>query len=256
MLFLGLAALMLFPLQYYVLPAAALALAGAAGKGLVLGQLLGALFLGNLVSVAARSRLPNFKIPGVGTVHTPGLLEGAVVALAIGWSLAALVPGSLAVAVAVGTVVLGLLKLAARIADGGWIRLMGAGFLTTALPYFAWAGGASAAAVSVLLPVSLLVAGMFYGPAFMALNTYFQRWVHKDHMGPAIGAQGSFFNGAISLGYGLVAAAAGLLAQPLPGLLGVLCVFFAAAGVLFWTAPRWLPGLPGELVRRPEPPKA
>lgn len=255
MLYLALAALFLFPLQYFVLPAAALAIAGAAGKGLVLGQLLGALFLGNLISVAARSRLPNFKIPGVGTVNTPGLIEGLVVALAVGWSLAMLAPGSLPVAAAVAIATLGLLKLAARISDSGWIRLMGLGFLATALPFLAWTLFGAGPAVSVLLPASLLVAGMFYGPAFVALNTYFQRWVHKDKMGPAIGAQGSFFNGAISMGYGLVATAATLLAQPLPGLLGVLLPFFALGGLVFWLAPRWLPGLPRELTRSPEPPK-
>ncbi|TPW20715.1 MAG: hypothetical protein FD126_1406, partial [Elusimicrobia bacterium] len=255
MLYLALAALFLFPLQYFVLPAAALAIAGAAGKGLVLGQLLGALFLGNLISVAARSHLPNFKIPGVGTVNTPGLLEGLVVALAVGWSLAMLAPGSLPVALAVSIATLGLLKLAGRISDSGWIRLMGLGFLATALPFLAWTFLGAGTAVSVLLPASLLVAGMFYGPAFVALNTYFQRWVHKDKMGPAIGAQGSFFNGAISMGYGLVATAATLLAQPLPGLLGVLLPFFALGGLVFWLAPRWLPGLPRELLRSPDAPK-
>jgi hypothetical protein len=256
MLYLSLAALFLFPLQYFVLPAAATALAGAAGaagKGLILGRLLGALFLGNLVSVAARAKLPSFWVRGL-LVKGERLVQGAVVALAAGWSLAALAPGSLVVAGVVAAAAAGLMALAARLTDTGWIKLMGPGFAAVALPYLVWTAGLFPGfGPAAALTVSLLAAGMVYGPAFVALNTTFQRWVSPDKMGPSIGAQSSFFNGALSLGYGLIALAASF--APLPGLLGWMTVAYAALGVLFWLAPRFLPGLPSTMFHRPGPPK-
>lgn len=252
MLYLALAALFMFPLQYFVLPATAAAIAGAAGKGLLLGQLMGALFLGNLVSVAARAKLPDITLPGGRRMKATTLVRGAVVALAAGWSLASLAPWSLPVAALVAAAAAGLIGLAGRLSDTGWLKLMGPGFAAMALPYAVWSLGLlPGVGVSAALMVSLLVAGMVYGPAFVTLNTYFQRWASPDRMGPAIGAQGSFFNAAVSIGYGLVALAAA--AAPLPALLGVLTLAYAAGGVLFWLAPRLLPGLPAGFLQAPAP---
>ncbi|TBR23159.1 MFS transporter [bacterium] len=251
MLYLSLAALFLFPLQYFVLPAAATALAGAAGaagKGLILGRLLGALFLGNLVSVAARAKLPVLKLFGR-SFKGERLVQGAVMALAAGWSLAALAPGSLVVAAAVAAAALGLMALAARLTDTGWVKLMGPGFAAVALPYLVWTAGLFPGfGPAAALTVSLLVAGMVYGPAFVALNTTFQRWVSPDKMGPSIGAQSSFFNGALSLGYGVISLAASF--APLPGLLGWMTLAYGVLGILFWLAPRFLPGLPATMFHK------
>lgn len=251
MLYLSLAALFLFPLQYFVLPAAATALAGAAGasgKGLILGRLLGALFLGNLISVAARARLPAFYVRG-NIVKGERLVQGAVMALAAGWSLAALSPGSILIAAVVAAASLGLMALASRLTDTGWIKLMGPGFSAVALPYLVWTAGIFPGfGPAAALTISLLIAGMVYGPAFVALNTTFQRWVSPDKMGPSIGAQSSFFNGALSLGYGVISLAASF--APLPGLLGWMTLAYGVLGILFWLAPRLLPGLPATMFHK------
>lgn len=240
MLFSGLAAMLFFPMQSMLLPVVATTLAGAAGKSLALGQLLGALFFGQLISNAGQAKLPDVKLPLIGSVKSPRLVQAVVLALAATWVGLKLFPGSLLAvggAVALGA---GLMWLAEKMNNRGWMRTVGIGLSAIMLPLL----------FGFSMPVfftSLLMLGLFYGPGTVAVSSYFFGNVPREKSESMIAVQGSFFNGAISLGYGLMTLLTALVTpagQKLPELgplLWVLGPVFIVAGLVYTLAPKMLP---------------
>lgn len=252
MLYIALSALLLYPLQYFSLPLIAEVLVGKAGKGLLLGNLLGSLFFGNLIANSAQARLPDLRLPLIGRVPIQRFIQAGVSLMAGAWVFTRLLPGSLLAAAAAALGAAGLIALAGRLTNRGWIKLFGAGFAAVWLPYVVWAFPALLPFLSVpaAMMISLLAIGMFYGPAFVSLTSYFQANAKQGSMGRLIGSQGSFTNTAISVGYGLISMAAALMNPALPSLLALIGAAAAAGGLLFWFAPRYLPGLPSSMTEK------
>ncbi|HAM34858.1 MAG TPA: hypothetical protein DEB40_04640 [Elusimicrobia bacterium] len=247
-------AVLTFPLQNYALPLMALALVGATGKALLLGQLLGAIFFGNLVSVASRIRLPEIKLPFIrGKVAGQRIVQAGVLVLAAALVFVILVPGSFLAAAAAVAVAAGLMWATGHISNRDWIKFLGLGLAGIWLPYLAWTMPAFAAIMSVktALFLSLLLYGMFTGPATVSFNAYLQANTPKEDMGKVYGVGSSFFNTFNSFGYGLLALAAGQFALGFPALLLPICIAFTIGGLLFWLAPRHMPGLPDSVLKKP-----
>ncbi len=243
MLFASLAAFIFFPLQSYAFPFIATTLAGTAGKAALLGQMLGALFFGQLIANSSQAKLPSLRIPLIGRINAQRLLQAGVLALGAAWIYLGLFPGSLLAAglgVGIGAI---LMALSEKLTNRGWITLVGIGLSAILIPYFFWGN-------IPLLLAGILMIGLFYGPASTSLSGYFYKNVPSKESASMIAVQGSFFNGAISLGYGLTALAALLFSPVFPGLLLPMGILFAALGVLFAIAPRLLPGLPDSLLHR------
>ncbi|PIP84339.1 MAG: hypothetical protein CO113_07030 [Elusimicrobia bacterium CG_4_9_14_3_um_filter_62_55] len=249
MLLLGLTAFLMYPLQYFGLAMIAGALAGAAGKGLLLGQFLGSLFLGNLIANAAKARMPDVRLPVIG-MRVPGerLIQAGVLALAATWVYTGLLPGSLLAAGGAAAIAAALMWLANKLSDTGYLKLFGAGFSAIWIPYLAWTTGLMPVAPAVML--AMVVLGMFYGPSFTSLISYFHRNKDMKSMGRAVGVQGSVFNAAISFGYGLATLAASLFTPAFPSMLAVFGVLFILGGILTWRAPARLPGFPKDMINK------
>ena len=248
MLFISLAALMFYPLQSFVLPLVAQTLVGAAAKGLLLGQFTGALFLGNLLSTSAQAKLPELRLPLLGRVPGQRLIQAAVIGLGALWLYTRMLPGNLLAAGAAALAMAGLIKLAGGLSNRSWVRLFGLGFSAIWLPFLAWVmpGAIPLFSIPAAVMLSLLAIGMFYGPGFVSLNSYFQTNAEQKSMGSLIGAQGSLTNAAISIGYGLVSMLAASLSPALPALLAFCGAAYIAAALVFWRSPAKLPGLPGQ----------
>jgi hypothetical protein len=254
MLLLALAALMMYPLQYFGLPHIAEELVGASGKGLLLGQFLGALFFGNMISTAAQAKLPDAKL---GSLSVPGqrFIQLGVMGLAAAWVFVRLVPGSVLASLAAAAISAGLMALAQKLSARAWIKFVGAGFSAIWLPYMAWKGLLPFLSVPTAMMVALIAIGMSYGPSFVSLISYFMGNASKADMGKITGIQGAFFNAAISTGYGLLTLASGFVHPAFPALLAVLGVAYLLGGAVFAKAPRLLKGVPAELLRKKEEPK-
>jgi hypothetical protein len=251
MLLLSLAALMMYPLQYFGLPHIAEALVGASGKGLLLGQFLGALFFGNLISTAAQAKLPAAKL---GSRSVPGqrFIQLGVMGLAATWVFVRLVPGSILASLAAAGISAVLMALAQKLTARGWIKFVGAGFASVWIPYLAWKGVLPFLPVPTAMMIALIGVGMSYGPSFVSLISYFMGNASKGDMGKITGIQGAFFNAAISTGYGLLTLASGFVNPAFPALLAVLGVAYLIGGLIFWRAPKSLPGLPADLTQKKE----
>ena len=253
MLAIALTALLMYPLQYFGLPNMAQILVGAEAKGLLLGQFLGSLFLGNLLANAAKARMPEFRLPGFGRMAGQIPIQIAVAGLTAAWVFTGVIPAAWiaavwpAAAAVVATIAgsLGLMKLASRITDLGWVQMFGPGFAgAIGIIYLAWATPFLPIPVSLAIMLSLLIIGMVNGPSYVALISYFHRSVNKEKMGAAVGVQGSIFNAAVSLGYGLIALGASLVSPAFPGLLAALGIAYIIGGAFLYFAPNKLPGFP------------
>jgi hypothetical protein len=244
MLFMALSALMLYPLQYIGLPNIAEQVMGAEGKGLFLGNLLGALFFGNMISNAAKARMPNVRLPFVGRVAGESLLKLLVLGLAATWMYTGLFPGSFLAAAGAVVGAAAVMAVGRRLTERGWLKLFGVGYMAIWLPYLAWATNILPFGVGPAALIAALIIGLFNGPAYVAITSYFHRNAAQGNMGKMVGVQGSFFNAAVSTGYGLMALGVALLTPAFPPLLAVLGVFYVLGGLLMWRAPDILPGLP------------
>jgi hypothetical protein len=238
MLFNALAIGLVYAVQNMAVPLMAAAIGGAAGKGLVLGQLLGALFFGQLAANASQARLPALKTRW-GSVSSQALVQGGVLALAGAWSFLRLFPGNwLAAAAAVGAGVL-LMAAGRRFSARGWARWLGAGLAAaTVLPLVFWGH------VPVVFG-GLLLLGFFAGPTTVALSANFSRNADPATVGGAFGANSSLVNATTSLVYGLMSVLIGSFHLGVPALFGPMSAAFVAVGLLFFFAPRLIPGLPG-----------
>ncbi|MDD5657562.1 MAG: hypothetical protein PHF00_09955 [Elusimicrobia bacterium] len=249
MLLLALVAIMMFPLQYLAIPKIATLLVGEPAKALVTGQLLGALFFGNLISTSAKARLPEKRLPLVGKVPAERLVQFGVAVLGAVWAATGLFPGSMLAGAAAAMVIFGLISLSRRLSNRAWVKFVGVGFSAVWLPYLVW--GTSLlpfVPVQLALMLSLLAIGMAFGPAYSYLMGYFYGNAAKDKSGAMGGVQGSLYNAAISAGYGLLSLAAALMNPAYPALLAGLGLFYLLAGFVFWRAPKALPGIPPTLL--------
>ncbi|MDD5656678.1 MAG: hypothetical protein PHF00_05420, partial [Elusimicrobia bacterium] len=213
-------AILTFPLQNFVLPLIAATLMGASGKALLLGKLLGAVFFGNLIANSSQAKLPGLKIPFVGRlVAGQRLVQGGVLAMAAIWVYTSLFPGSIPAVLAAVAAAAGLMWLAGRLSQRGWIKFLGAGLAAIWLPYLVWTGALTFMSVPTALFLSMLVYGMFTGPASVSFSTYIQTSTRNSDLGKIFGVGSSFFNTFNSLGYGLLTAAAGMVNPVFPALL-------------------------------------
>ncbi|MFA5140800.1 MAG: hypothetical protein WC728_16360 [Elusimicrobiota bacterium] len=249
MLYLAIIAAMMYPVQYLALPKIATLIAGESTKALVTGQLLGALFFGNLISNSGKAQLPEVKLPLVGRVPAEKLIQTAVVGLGMAWAYTGLVPGSVLAMAAAAIVIPALIATAKRLSNRAWVKFVGIGFSAIWLPYLLW--GSPVIIPAIML--SMLAVGMTFGPAYSYLMGYFYGNAAKDKSGAMGGVQGSLFNAAVSGGYGVLALAASLMSAPYPALLAIIGAAYLLAGLAFWGAPKKLPGIPETLL---EPKKA
>lgn len=238
------AAFLFFPLQSMTLPLIAKALAGEAGKAALLGQLIGALFFGQLIANTSQTQLGRVRLPFVGRFPAERLIQTAVLGLAGAWVYLSLAPGSLLAAAAAVGLGAALMAMSARMTERGWMKFLGIGLLFALVPLLAWGN-------IPLLFASLLMIGLFYGPANVAFSAYFFRNIPKDKIESMIGVQGALFNAAITIGFGVMSLVISRLAAPaFPAALGVIGVAFVIVGALAWFAPRFLPGLPGSVFKK------
>ncbi|MBI4423361.1 MAG: hypothetical protein HY554_06520 [Elusimicrobia bacterium] len=250
MLYAALGALLLYPLQYFAIPRLAETLAGEAGKRLLAGQFLGALFFGNMIANAAQIDLPELRLPLIGRVSWSLAVRALVLALAAAWVATSLAPGGVAAAAGAVLLAAGLMAAASRLTDRGWIQLLGAGFAAIWLPVAVMSAPALLPfSAPAAMMIALLFIGMFYGPASVALGSYFGANARQSDVGSSLGVQASFINGAISMGYALLSFAAGLFTPVFPATLAAIGAANLLGGLVFWRAPKRLPGLPPDLTR-------
>jgi len=252
---LGLSTMMYYPLYLVAAPNIAGLLAGP-HKIELASQFLGSLFLGGMISVSARTKLPEMKIPLIGgksfgPVAVPAsigihrLIQAAVVATAGLWMFSKVFPGSWLVAAGVMAAVAGLIKLTARVTDRGWLKFVGAGFAAVWLPFVVWTWPALLPFLTVktAMYLAMLAAGVVNGPSINALYTYLYRNTKASENSRVGGVSGSFFNASISTGYALLAIASGFLNPAYPAVLAALGVINVLIGGVFWRATSSLPGL-------------
>ncbi|MCX5794378.1 MAG: hypothetical protein NTY77_02630 [Elusimicrobia bacterium] len=249
-------AVLTYPLQNFALPLMATVLMGASGKALLLGQLTGAIFFGNLISNSSQVSLPDIKIPFT-QKKVPGqrLVQGVVLGLGAAWVGASLVPGSILAALAAAAVAAGAMWAVGHLSSRGWIKFLGVGLAAIWLPYLVWSlpGLIPFISVQTALFLTMLVYGMFTGPAMVSFSNYLQTNSRKSDLGKVFGTSSSFFNTFNSFGYGALALAAGLLNPAFPALLLPIGLAYAAGAALFWRAPKSMPGLPESALKKDPP---
>lgn len=243
----ALAAGLIYPFQNLAMPLIA---ASLGAKALIYGQLLGAFFFGQLLSNASMARLPEVRIPLIGkSVGAERLLQAGVLALAAVWAGVRLFPGSLlavAGAVAVG---MALIAITSRLTNRGWIKFFGVGLLAAVGVALSWGFYPGIFA-------SVMLLGLFVGPFVSAINTYISGNSDPKMVSQTFGVSSSLFNAMTSFGYGLLSATTKAYGDPaFPSALTPIIAVYIAAAILFFFAPRWLPGLPEKSLRSPEPKK-
>ncbi len=252
----SLSTLMYYPLYLIAAPHVAEVLAGSGGKLELAGQFLGALFFGSLLSTVARTTLPSFKIGGK-TVNTTRIAQGAVVALAGLFAatkifVAGTLLGGVGVAVAAMAAAAGLIYLATRITDRGWIKGAGVGFVAVWLPFVVWSWPALIPFLTIktAMLLSLLAAGFVNGPNFVSLISYLMSNTERSENSKVTGVQGAFFNAAISTGYALLTIASGFLNPAYPAVLAILGILNVVIGGYFWRTAGRLPGISPTIFKR------
>lgn len=243
----ALAAGLIYPFQNLAMPLIA---ASLGAKALIYGQLLGAFFFGQLLSNASMARLPEVRIPFIDkTVGAERLLQAGVLALAAVWAGVRLFPGSIlavAGAVAVGAA---LIAVTSRLTNRGWIKFFGIGLLAAVGVALSWGFYPGIFA-------SVMLLGLFVGPFVSAINAYISGNSDPKMVSQTFGVSSSLFNAMTSFGYGLLSATTKAYGDPaFPSALTPIIAVYVAAAVLFFFAPRWLPGLPEKSLRSPEPKK-
>jgi len=240
---------LIYPFQYMALPLMAGIIGGTAGKGLILGQLLGALFFGQLVSNASQAKLPSLRIPFTQkSIPAQALIKGVVLAMGAAWSFLRLFPGNwlaVAASVAMGSA---LMYGASKFTSRGWVKFLGIGLAAASLlPLMFW--GSMPAIFA-----GMLALGLFTGPTSVALNSYFSRNAKEASIGNAFGVNSSLMNASTSFGYGLMTLLISFFHPAFPAALGPIALAFLAVGAIFFFAPKFLPGLPDKSFGSPAKP--
>ncbi|MFA6317250.1 MAG: MFS transporter [Elusimicrobiota bacterium] len=241
-----------YPFQNFALPLMATTLVGQAGKAMLLGRLTGAVFFGTLIANASQIKLPDVHIPIVGKVPAQRFIQAGVLALAATWVYTGLLPGSILAAAAAAAIAAGLMWLSSHITQKGWIKFLGAGLLAVWLPFLVWTlpGLGAVMSVQTALFLTMLIYGMFTGPATVSFNLYTQTNTNKNDLGKVFGTQGSFVNTSTSMGYGLMSLGAGMLTTAFPALLVPIGIAYVVAALAFWNAPKRMPGLPENAIEK------
>ena len=239
-------AVMTYPFQNFALPLIAVILVGAAGKGLILGQFLGAMYFGNLIANSSQAKLPDLRLPLLGRLPGQRIVQGGVLAMAAAWLYTGLVPGSLLAAAAAVAAAAAMMWFAGKVTHRGWIRMLGLGLAALTLPASVWffPGLLPFLNVKTAMMLAMLAYGFFVGPSAVSLGIYQQNNTDKKHLGKVFGSGSSFFNTFNSLGYGLLSLAAGAFSPAFPALFVPLGLAYLLGGWLFHRAPARLPGLP------------
>lgn len=242
----ALSAALFYPFQNLALPLVATALGS---KALIYGQLLGAFFFGQLVSNAAKAK----DLPVVAGKPLEFWVRHAVVAMGMAWAAFRLFAGDPLVmaGAAAGAAALGygLITLAKRMTDRGWIRFLGVGLAGSAGVALFW-GSYPAIFASVMLM------GLFLGPFVSAINGYIGKFSkNNEERAMNFGVSGSLFNAATSIGYALMTLNVSQSQNAFPAALWPIVAVFLAAGAVFYFAPRWLPGLPEKSLEGAPPAK-
>jgi hypothetical protein len=238
----GVLSFMLTPLQSYSLPMIASVLGGAAGKTLLLGKMMGALYFGHLLSSASQVQLPEVRLPLVGSVKAHHLVQIGVLGLLAACTFLTLVPGSALMAAAAVAAGAAWMALGSRITDRGWLRFVGIGLAGIGLPLFFWGN------IPVLF-ASMLLVGLFLGPAGNAATAYTYKNIPDGQSANVCAARFSIINGSSALGYGIVSLLASMHKTPFPATLWPIWAIFLAAGLGFVFLPKLLPGLPGKVFK-------
>jgi hypothetical protein len=242
----ALGTMMYYPLYLIAAPHVAEILAGPEHKGAMIGQFLGALFLGSWISTAARTKFPDMRVPFTQKkIGIHRVVQAAVAILAGVWAGTILFPGSAVAFLAAAAIVAALTKFAERITDRGWIKMAGLGFSMVWLPFAVWMWPAVFPFLTVQLAmfVALIAAGLFNGPTFVSMIVYLQRNTKASENSEVQGTQGSLFNAAISVAYALLTILSGFLNPAYPMVLALLGIANMIIGSVFWRAPSKLPGL-------------
>lgn len=229
-------AFVFYPIQSFALQGIAASLAGA-GKALLYGRLLGALFLGQMLGNALLAQLPKVTLPLVKkVVEGKTLMRIGALAL-LGVSIGtALVPGNWVMAAAAVAGMSLIMKLTAKLEPVSWVRFSGLGLAALLLPLLAWGN-------LPLLFAGVLLFGYAYGPSMTTLTSYFQQNARKGNAGAVLGVHGSLFNTAISLGYAGLSLLASLFTPAFPTTLLFIAIAALALGAAYWIAPKLLPDL-------------
>ena len=242
----SLGTMMYYPLYLIAAPHVAEILAGPEHKGAMIGQFLGALFLGSWISTAARTKFPDVRVPFTQkTIGVHRIVQAAVAVLAGVWAGTMLFPGSALAFVGAAALVAALTKFAERITDRGWIKMAGLGFSMVWLPFAVWMWPAAFPFLTVQLAmfIALIAAGLFNGPTFVSMIVYLQRNTKASENSEVQGTQGSLFNASISIAYAVLTILSGFLNPAYPMVLALLGVANLVIGSAFWRAPSKLPGL-------------
>lgn len=215
-----------FPIQSFVIPVVAKAV--SATPGALQGELLGALFLGQLLALSNRFELPKpWKL-----LIQAGLL-GAIGA----WSWFNIFPGNalaLGGVVAVAALIWGLQS---AMTPKAWTGLMGAGMLFAWVPYFMWGNPAA-------LVVAVAMMGMFFSPLFSNMQGLFIAEAQRrdpDRVGEMLGVQTAFFGGAMALAYAAWSTFSKLVDPLFPVGFLALGLLFTAGAAVYWLATRLFP---------------
>ncbi len=243
----ALAAGLIYPFQNLAMPLIAATL-GA--KALIYGQLLGAFFFGQLLSNASMARLPEVRIPLLNkTVGAEKLLQAGVLTLAAIWAGVRLFPGSIVAAAGAVAIGMAVIAVTSRLTHRGWIKFYGIGLMAAIGVALSWGFYPGIFA-------SVMLLGLFVGPFVSAINAYISGNSDPKMTAQTFGVSGSLFNALTAFGYGLMAATTKAYGDPaFPSALTPIIGLYIAAAVLFFFAPRWLPGLPEKSLRSPEPKK-
>ena len=208
----------------------------------MLGQFLGALFFGQLISSTSQAQLSEVRLPFVGRIKTQRFIQAGVLALLGAWTFMTLAPGSLLLAAVAAVAGAGLMALTSKLTDRGWIKYVGAGLGFLALPIIFW-GNIPA------LFAAVLMMGVFLGPTYNALGTYFYKNIPAGKAEGVIAVRGSVFNGAISLGYAIMGLLTSRLHMTMPVLLWPVFAACILAGLGFFFLPRLMTGLPDKALK-------
>jgi hypothetical protein len=243
----ALAAGLIYPFQNLAMPLIA---ASLGAKALIYGQLLGAFFFGQLLSNVSMARLPEVRIPLINkTVGAEKLMQAGVLALAAIWAGVRLFPGSILAAAAAVVVGAAVIAVTSRLTNRGWIKFYGIGLMAAVGVALSWGFYPGIFA-------SVMLLGLFVGPFVSAITSYISGNSDPKMVSQTFGVSSSLFNALTSFGYGLLSATTKAYGDPaFPSALTPIIVVYVAAAILFFFAPRWLPGLPEKSLRSPEPKK-
>ena len=158
------------------------------------------------------------------------------------WTFLTLAPGSILLAAAAAAAGAVLMAWTGKLTDRGWIKYVGAGLAFLGLPLMLW-GNIPA------LFAAVLMMGVFLGPTYNALGTYFYKNIPAGKSEGTIAVRGSIFNGAISMGYAVMSLLTSVLHMGVPALLGPVYIACLLAGLGFLFLPKLLHGLPDKVLK-------